>query len=83
MMARIANRHYRQLALGLSVVLLLVPEIGAQDSALPDSAFTPAQHRHDPIDVDARPIVSRLAVSLVQPRRMLRDGQGNLYVADW
>ena len=40
-------------------------------------------HRHDPIDVDARPIVSRLPVLLVQPRRIVTTPEGVLFVADW
>ena len=39
-------------------------------------------HRHDPIDVQAAPIVSRLPVPAVRPCRLLVDRHGNLYVAD-
>lgn len=39
-------------------------------------------HQHDPIVLDARPIISRLEMPLVHPRRILLDGQGDLYVAD-
>ena len=42
-----------------------------------------ADHPHDPIVIDSRPIVSRYDVTLLRPRRALLDPAGDLYVADW
>ena len=40
-------------------------------------------HSHEPIDVPSRPIVSRMKLPLVHPRRLLVDSSGNLLIADW
>ncbi|MBW3543239.1 MAG: hypothetical protein KY476_23540 [Planctomycetes bacterium] len=41
------------------------------------------EHRHTPVDVDARPMVARLPLSLTGPRRALVEPSGSLVVADW
>ncbi len=56
------------------------PAIGPMPPAA-DSEYAP--HVHDPIEIDARPIITRYKVTLIRPRRMLRDPSGNLFVADW
>ena len=40
-------------------------------------------HRHIPIDIDAPPIISRLPMVPVRPRRLLLDADGTLILADW
>ena len=40
-------------------------------------------HRHVPIDIDAPPIVSRLPMIPIRPRRLLLEADGTLIVADW
>lgn len=40
-------------------------------------------HRHEPVDIDARPIVARSKIDLVRPRRLLLDPERNLFIADW
>lgn len=40
-------------------------------------------HPHLPIVVPARPIVARYRAALIQPRRILLSGAGDLYIADW
>ena len=42
-----------------------------------------AEHRHIPVDLDARPIVRRYKVSLNRPRRVIQDSAGAILVADW
>ncbi len=42
-----------------------------------------AGHSHQPIDVSSRPIVSRIKLPLIHPRRLLVDAEGNLVIADW
>jgi sugar lactone lactonase YvrE len=60
-----------------------------QESAKPPAADRleqlddPDEHRHDPVDVDARPIITRSNVPLIRPRRLLLDPDGSLFIADW
>lgn len=42
-----------------------------------------APHRHEAVEIEADPIISRMAVPLVKPRRVLIDDLGNVFVADW
>lgn len=41
------------------------------------------EHRHTPVIVDARPIISRIDVPLERPRRIVLDADQNVYIADW
>ncbi|MCC7419071.1 MAG: NHL repeat-containing protein [Planctomycetaceae bacterium] len=62
-----------------------VPSLNDLPTETPESP-TPARdefHRHDPIDLDARPIIARSKVSFVRPRRILVEPDGQLIVADW
>ncbi len=40
-------------------------------------------HRHDAMEIDSPPIISKYAASLVRPRRMLVHANGTMYIADW
>ncbi len=42
-----------------------------------------SSHRHRPVRLNARPIVSRFDVALSKPRRVLIDPDGSMLVADW
>lgn len=55
----------------------------AEDAAAPAKSAAAGEHRHDPIVVEARPIVSKFKVPFVRPRRVLQGRNGNLFVADW
>ena len=76
-------------------VLLLAVCLG---SVLPVSAQVPdaaaagavyaadesrAPHEHQPVEIDSRPMVTRLDVPLLRPRRLLVESDGRIVVADW
>jgi sugar lactone lactonase YvrE len=65
--------------LGLAAAPL---EVQAQNSPRRGGAVI-EEHRHTPVVIDARPIISRLDVPLERPRRILLDSDQNVYVADW
>jgi sugar lactone lactonase YvrE len=58
-------------------------DLPAESSESPPATRTGEFHRHDPIDIDARPIIARSKVSFVRPRRILVEPDGQLVVADW
>lgn len=55
------------------------PGDSASGTALRDTL----PHRHRPVILNSRPIVSPVDVSLVRPRRILWKEDGTIYVADW
>jgi len=72
----------------LAVSLTVALAGAAKRAAAQETAGNPAwssdrAHRHDPIDIDSRPLVSKISISLVRPRRVLWDEDGTMYVADW
>lgn len=66
---------------GVLLLWLSPANVSAQLEA--ENADPVLHDHHAPAHVDARPIISRLKVPLVRPRRMLLDPQGSLFVADW
>lgn len=60
-----------------------VPVHGGMPPVLTSLGALLGDHPHEPIDLDARPIVSRYNATLLRPRRILLDPAGQLYVADW
>ena len=61
---------------------LVSSSVDAQQTE-PAAAAEAGVHRHEPVDIDARPIVARSKITLVRPRRLLLDPEGNLFIADW
>jgi len=53
------------------------PVLPADDGIAPDPA-----HVHVPITVDVAPVIERLRLSLVEPRRILPAAEGRLLIAD-
>lgn len=69
----------------LPIVLLcaLSPQwLAAQESNARDTKRA-ADHEHKSVTVNSRPIISRLRLSLVHPRRVRTDSLGNVVIADW
>ncbi|GAB4163387.1 MAG: hypothetical protein Tsb009_39960 [Planctomycetaceae bacterium] len=54
-----------------------------QESPPLNSALDHDSHQHKPVVIHARPIVKRLKVPFVRPRRMLIGEKGEKYLADW
>ena len=75
---------------GLVAVLLLTSLAGTTPAADKSSfreifGLPPAgrSHSHDPVEIEAAPILSRYRVPLIRPRRVISGKNGTLYVADW
>jgi DNA-directed RNA polymerase subunit RPC12/RpoP len=71
---------------GLTAFLLLsLPASAprAADDPPVGKMFRPRPHRHDAVEIEARPILSRYAVSLIRPRRLIARKDGTLFIADW
>ena len=77
--------------LGLAACLWPVLSVSAQ---LPEAAAVGAvyavdeslpgePHAHQPVEIDSRPMVTRLDVPLLRPRRLLVESDGRIVVADW
>lgn len=49
----------------------------------PSDPLAEPEHRHVPVDVDARPIVKRYKLDLNRPRRVIQDPTGAILIADW
>lgn len=88
-MASLRATVRRGLSAGWILSLLFAAPVLAED---PESDGSPSPaglnrpsdlHRHEPIDLDARPIVSRSKASFARPRRVLVEPDGQLLVADW
>lgn len=47
-----------------------------------DAAGSPPAHRHERVEIDGRPVISRVKIALERPRRLLFDPAGNLLIAD-
>lgn len=69
-----------RLGTGLALLLAVAaPAVAEGPSKQPETAL----HRHAPLEIKSRPIVSKYSLSLIQPRRVLAQADGTLYVADW
>jgi DNA-binding beta-propeller fold protein YncE len=74
----------------MALFVLPASRLAAQDAENPadgpllftEDGFAP-DHEHAPVDVQARPMVSRFAVALMRPRRLLVEEDGRVIVADW
>lgn len=53
------------------------------DETRPVAAGSNDVHRHEPIDLDTRPIIARSKATFVRPRRVLVEPDGQVLVADW
>lgn len=62
-------------------VLLVVSTARADNG--PAVSDSEPKHPHRPIILEADPMIARLPLSLVRPRRLLVAPEGDLYVADW
>jgi sugar lactone lactonase YvrE len=80
---------------GTALFLLPAAPLAAQDGDDPMTADDPAagplllpddgvvaDHGHEPVDVAARPMVTRFALALIRPRRLLVE-EDRVIVADW
>ncbi len=62
----------------IAVVVVSPPQL-----ALALGQAESATHSHQPVTVDVGPIISRMPVSLLQPRRVLAAESGDIFIADW
>lgn len=65
------------LSAGLVFSLLLL-----QASAQKPQAVVKKQHRHNPIEIEGSPVISRYPLDLQSPRRILLDPKENVFIAD-
>jgi DNA-directed RNA polymerase subunit RPC12/RpoP len=71
---------------GLFAVLVLSLPAGtakAGDKTPVGKIFRSRRHKHEPVEIEARPILTRFNVPLIRPRRLLSQKDGTLYIADW
>jgi DNA-directed RNA polymerase subunit RPC12/RpoP len=72
---------------GLTLFLLLaaLPPSATRAGDAPPAGkiFRQRPHRHDAVEIEARPILSRYSVSLIRPRRLIARKDGTLFIADW
>ena len=68
----------------VSAVLAQMPDAAAAGAVYAaDELRADDPHEHQPVEIDSRPMVTRLDVPLLRPRRLLVESDGRIVVADW